>query len=160
VSPGRGFVGACLLLACATAPAMAPLPEEPPPSPAVSTAPPAPPPAVCTAFARPGVLKRSALARALNGSLGQWLSGVEVDASVQKGRFHGWVVRSLYPGDVCYRDVDVHPGDVVVRVNGKSIERPEQANEIFQSLRTAPALEIELVRAGAPMKVSFPIVEE
>ena len=128
----------------------------------VDTAPPPPAPAAptCTAFARPGVLKRSALTPALNGSLGRWLSGVQVDPSVQKGRFRGWVVRSLHPEDVCYRQVDVRPGDVVVRVNGKSIERPEQANEIFQSLRTAPALEVELVRDGAPMKLAFPIVEE
>jgi type II secretory pathway component PulC len=161
MSSTRALLTGCLLLGCATAPAPAPLPDEPPP--AVATAPSAPsppPPPTCTAFARPGVLRRSAINQALNASLGRWLAGVEVEAAVQKGRFRGWTVRSLHSGDPCYRDVDVRTGDVVVRVNGKSIERPEQANEVFQSLRTAPALEVELVRAGAPVKLTFPIVEE
>jgi type II secretory pathway component PulC len=148
-----------LIAACATTPPPEPIPEEPPPlTPAVAPAPPAPP--ACTAFSRPGVLRRSALNRALNESLGRWLSGVEVKAAVEKGRFRGWVIRSLYPSDVCYRQVDLRPGDLVMRVNGKSIEKPEQANEVFQSLRTAPALEVELVREGAPMKITFPIAEE
>jgi type II secretory pathway component PulC len=156
----RALIGGCLLIGCATAPPAAPLLEEPTPAATVTPETPPPAPATCTAFAHPGVLRRSAINRALNASLGRWLSGVEVEPSVQKGRFRGWVVRRLYPGDVCYRDVDVQPGDVVTRVNGKSIERPEQANEIFQSLRTAPSLEIELVRAGTTMKLSYPIVEE
>src|SRR5438045_2678860 len=109
----------CLLLACATATPPGPLLEEPPAAAATPAPAPSPPPPACRAFARPGVLRRSALTAALNASLGVWLSGVQVDASVQKGRFRGWVVRSLHPGDPCYRDVDVRTGDVVVRVNGK-----------------------------------------
>src|SRR3989442_13660 len=66
----------------------------------------------------------------------------------------------LYPGDPCYRDVDVRVGDVVVRVNGKSIERPEQASDVFSSLRTAPALVVDLLRAGEPRTVSLSISEE
>jgi type II secretory pathway component PulC len=106
------------------------------------------------------VLKRQAVNRAVDGGLGRWLAGVQVDASVQKGRFRGWVIRSLYPDDPCYREVDLRPGDVVVRINGKSVERPEQANEVFLSLRSAPEVMVELVRSGAPVKLSFPIAEE
>jgi hypothetical protein len=152
-----------LALACATAAPLPPIPEEPPPTPAATPAPAPspPPPAPCTAFARPGVLRRSALNRAVQAGMGPWLhGGVVVDASVQKGRFRGWIVRSLYPHDPCYQEVDLRPGDVVLRVNGKGLERPEQANEVFQSLTGAPALVVEFLREGAAMKLTFPIVEE
>jgi S1-C subfamily serine protease len=147
-----------LSLACATVEPMPPLLEEPTPSPTLAPRAPAPPPPpTCTSFVRPGVLSRSVVTRTVDAGLGRWLAGVVVDPAVQKGRFRGWVVRSVYPGDPCYKDVDLRPGDTVVRINDKSIERPEQANEVFLSLRGAPALVVELVRAGAPLKLTFPI---
>jgi type II secretory pathway component PulC len=101
------------------------------------------------------------LRRTVDAGLGQWLAGgVEVDRRLAQGRFQGWIVRSLYPGDPCYRDVDVKVGDVVVRVNGKSVERPEQASDVFSSLRSAPALVVELLRGGEARTVTLPISEE
>jgi hypothetical protein len=45
-------------------------------------------------------------------------------------------------------------------VNGKSIERPEAADEVFRSLSGAPALVVEFLRDGAPMKLTFQFAEE
>lgn len=153
-----------LALGCATAPAHS-VPAEPTPTATATpepTPPPPPPPAPakCTSFAKPGVLRRSLVSRTVDGGLGRWLGGVEVEPSMQRGRFRGWLVRRLYPEDVCYREVDVRPGDVVVKVNGKSVERPEVANEVFLSLRTARALVIDLLRDGKPTTLTFPIAEE
>jgi hypothetical protein len=164
----RGATGACrgmlvvvLLAACATT---APPPMGPGEAPAVMPGPPPVAPvaaAPCTAFARAGVLRRSAVSRTVDAGLGQWLAGgVDVDRRLAGGRFQGWAVRSLYPGDPCYRELDVRVGDVVVRVNGKSIERPEQASEVFSSLRTAPALVVDLLREGQPRTVTLAIAEE
>lgn len=151
------------VLACATTTSPPPVPEEPTPvrAPEVASQPPPPPPPTCTSFARPGALKRSLVVKTVDAGLGPWLAGgVTVDPFMQKGRFRGWIVRKLYPDDPCYREIDVRPGDVVLKVNGKSLERPEQADETFKSLVRAPALVVELTRAGAPMKLTFPIVEE
>jgi hypothetical protein len=146
------------LVGCA---AHAPPPPVPPePTPVVAATPPPPEEPACTAFARPGVLRRSSVGRVVDGGLGRWLAAVEVDPGVSQGRFRGWVVRSLYPGDPCYRAVDLHAGDLVVKVNGKSIERPEQASDVFSSLRTAPALVVDFVRDGQPHTLTFPIVEQ
>jgi hypothetical protein len=158
------FVVAWLMvasLACATTPPPPPIAEEPTPTPAPTPAPAPPPPARCTSFASPGVLKRSLVVRTVNAGLGRWLAGgVLVDPFLQKKRFRGWVIRKLYPDDVCYKEVDLQPGDVVLRVNGKSLERPEQAKETFDGLANAPALVVEFTRAGAPMKLTFQIAEE
>ena len=144
--------------ACVTAPPLAPVPAEPTP---VQAAPPAPvEEARCTAFAREGVLRRSSLSRAIDGGLGRWLSAVEVEPGVAQGHFRGWVVRSLYPGDPCYREIDLRAGDLVLRVNGKSVEHPEQASEVFASLRTAPALVVDFVRGGQAHTLTLPIADE
>jgi len=153
-----------LALGCATAAPMPPVADEPTPvrapEPVAAPAPP-PPPAVCTSFARPGVLKRSLVVRTVGDGIGRWLhGGVVVDPFMQKGRFRGWIVRKLYPDDPCYREVDLRPGDVVLRVNGKTLERPEQAKETFDGVARAPALVVEFTRAGAPMKLTFQIAEE
>lgn len=118
------------------------------------------PEATCTAFARPGVIRRSAIRRAVDAGLGQWLGGVEIEARVGKGRFQGWVVRRLHPDDPCYQQVDIQAGDVVTRVNGKSVEKPEQANEVFTALRTAPAIVVDLQRGGAAHKVKLAIADD
>ena len=156
--------GALLGALCACASAGPPRPAMVAQEPPAVVAPPAEAPApepVCRAFARAGVLRRSALRPAIDAGVGQWLAGgVEVDRSPPRGSFQGWIVRRLYPGDPCYRDVDVRVGDVVLRINGKSIERPEQASDALTSLTTAPALVVELLRAGQSRTVTLPIADE
>ncbi len=123
--------------------------------------PPPPPPApTCQAFAAPGVLRRAALVRAVDGGLGRWLQGVDVAPERRDGRFQGWMVRRLHPDDPCFAEVDLRPGDVVTRVNGRSLERPEQANEVFGSLRTARSLVVELVRNGQPRTLSLSVSDQ
>jgi hypothetical protein len=133
-------------------------PVAPAPSPAAPPPPPAPAP-VCDAFLRPGVLRRGTVVRAVDRGLGQWLQGVSV-APVRSGnRFQGWRVDRLHPDDPCFRALDVVPGDVVTRINGATLERPEQANGVFQSLRAAPAVRVELLRAGSARTVTLQIAD-
>jgi S1-C subfamily serine protease len=147
----------------ATGPGEQPTPiVGPPPSPALAaSAPAASKPAGCTAFVKPGVLKRSAVVRVADAGIGQWLAeGAEVERKIAKTRFQGWEIRKLYPGDPCYQDVDLRPLDVVTRLNGKSIEKPDQAFEALNSLRTAPELVVDFLRDGQPKKLSLPIADE
>jgi type II secretory pathway component PulC len=107
------------------------------------------------------VLKRSAVMRVVDAGIGHWLAGgVEVERKIAKSRFQGWEIRRLYPGDPCYAAVDLRPNDVVIEVNGKSIEKPEQAFDVLSSLRTAPALVVDFLRDGRPQKLTLPIAEE
>ena len=165
---------ALLLVSCATSRpspvSPAPVGEEPTPilaaapspSPvAAPSRPPAPEPAACTAFARSGVLKRSAVVRAVDAGLGRWLAGgAEVERKIAKSRFQGWEIRRLYPGDPCYAAVDLRAQDVVIQVNGKPVEKPDQAFDVFGSLRTAPELVVDFLRNGQPQKLTLPIADE
>jgi hypothetical protein len=111
--------------------------------------------------ARPGGdrLRRSAVVKTVDAGLGRWLQSVSLDPKVEGGRFRGWIVRSLPSGDPCYADVDLRADDVVVRINGRSIERPDEAHRVWTSLRTSPALVIDFLRDGQAHTLRFAIVD-
>ena len=75
-------------------------------------------------------------------------------------RFQGWLIKSLYPNDPCYQDIDLRGGDVVQKVNGRSIEKPEQAFDVAESLRTATEIVVEFRRAGKPQRITIAIVDK
>ncbi len=156
-----------LMLACATTREAEPIPPVPDSPTPIANASPAPPvaveakPAVCNAFIRPGVLRRRSVNETVDAGVGRWLAGgAEVKQKLAKAKFQGWEIVRLYPGDPCYRQIDLQPGDVVTQVNGKPIERPEQAFAVFNSLRTDSALIVDYLRAGAPKRIGLDIANE
>ena len=66
---------------------------------------------------------------------GGWLQ--TICASIRwspAGTFRGWIVRSFTPDDACLAGVDLRAGDVVTRVNGRGVEHPEEALEVWTKL--------------------------
>jgi type II secretory pathway component PulC len=120
---------------------------------------PSPPGEVCEARVGPDRLRRDAMTRTVDAGLGNWLQGISVDPLLERGRFRGWIVRSLPSGQACYAGIDLQAGDVVTRVNGHSIERPEQAHEVWVGLRTSPALVVDFLRDGQAHTLRFAIVD-
>jgi S1-C subfamily serine protease len=57
--------------------------------------------------------------------------------------------------DPSWRDSGVQQGDVITRLNGQPIERPEQAMVAFDSLRVASEVAVEIVRDGQPMRLRY-----
>lgn len=106
----------------------------------------------------PGTIRRAALDEVLAHGLGAFLSKVAVEPDLQEGRFVGFRVTELRD-DALFGSVDLVPGDTVVAVNGQPIERPEQAFEAWSALRVASELTVDLLRAGEPRRLRYPIVE-
>jgi S1-C subfamily serine protease len=104
-------------------------------------------------------LRRTAVLRTLDGGLGHWLQNVDVDPKLDHGRFRGWIIRTLPAEDACYADLDLRAGDVITRVNGRPVERPEEASDVWDGLRTSSALVIDFTRAGQPHTLRFKIVD-
>lgn len=116
-----------------------------------------PPPAA--APSRPsGTLKRAEVVAFVNAGFWNFLQQVEVEPSLDDGRFRGWLIVSLRP-PAFWQGVDLAPGDVVTSVNDLPIERETQAFDAFQSLKTAPALHVAYVRSGAVRRISYQIAE-
>jgi S1-C subfamily serine protease len=79
---------------------------------------------------------------------------VRVKATFRRGRFFGWRVLAYSgPGPV-------QPGDIVVRVNRHSVERPNQFMKVWEQLPDQPELVVEMVRGGRRLTLRYPIVDQ
>jgi type II secretory pathway component PulC len=126
-----------------------------------ASAQPAPQPAMAAADVAGRVeIARSELLAVLDAGLGRFLGRVATEPAREGNVFLGFRVVSL---DTAFRaadaDVGVRDGDVIVRVNGQPIERPEQALAVWEGLRVASTLAIEYLRAGERREARFAIVD-
>jgi type II secretory pathway component PulC len=110
--------------------------------------------------ARPGRLWRRDVVATLSRGLGDFLTRLELEPVLSGGKFRGWRIVKLRPGDPLWKGVDLAPGDVIRSVNGRPIERPEQALTAFQSLAVVGELRVAYERDGAPREIVYPIDDE
>jgi hypothetical protein len=107
-----------------------------------------------------GTISRDELLPVLDGGLGRFLQNVETEPAFHKGSFVGFRIVSLFPGEPAFASLDLRPGDTVTRINGKPIERPEQAAAVWQNLRTASNLVVDYRRGGEKHALRFTIVDK
>jgi hypothetical protein len=107
-----------------------------------------------------GVISRDELLPVLDGGLGRFLQNVETEPAYHRGAFVGFRIVSLFPGEPAFASLDLRPGDTVTRINGKSIERPEQAVAVWEELRTASDLVVDYRRDGERLALHFAIVDQ
>lgn len=100
---------------------------------------------------------REEITATVEAGLGHFLQHVEVEPSLQGGRFVGFRIVGLSPPEF-WDGVDLMPGDIVTRVNGRSIERDTDAFAAFESLRNAPELRITFMRGGEERELVYKIV--
>jgi type II secretory pathway component PulC len=105
-------------------------------------------------------IARSSVQAVLSAGPGAFLQSVSIDEHpvFLGGKFHGFRIAALQGES--WRGIDLRPGDVVTRVNGFSIEHPEDAAEAFYSLRVASELRVEYERDGEPHELRFGIVDD
>lgn len=103
-------------------------------------------------------LHRSQVKRTIAKGLGYFLQEVSVDdyPVMTNGKFHGFKIKAI-TGEW---GVDLRPGDVVTRVNGMSIEHPEDADAALRSLEKAQALRVDFDRDGKARTLELPIVDD
>jgi type II secretory pathway component PulC len=118
------------------------------------------PPASAPVPARPGRLSRGEVVATLSRGLGDFLTRVQIEPLLAGGKFRGWRIVQLRQGDLMWTGVDLAPGDVVTAVNGRPIERPEQALSAFQSLAVSSELRVTYERNGARRELVYPIDDD
>jgi type II secretory pathway component PulC len=107
-----------------------------------------------------GVILRAELNQVLDGAPGRFLAHLDPSPVFLSGRFHGWRLVTFFPGDARFSGVDLRAGDVVTRVNGQSVERPEQLMHVWDGLRSSTELVVEIERAGSPRTLRWAIRNE
>jgi S1-C subfamily serine protease len=105
-----------------------------------------------------GSLWRDEVHATVDAGLGWFLQRVDVEPSLEAGRFRGFRVVRLKPTDF-WQGVDLRPGDVVVSVNGMPIERETQAYDAFVALKKADELRVRYLRGGRARELVYRIVD-
>ncbi len=106
-----------------------------------------------------GTLERSEVDAVLNAGPQEFIKHVRVSPALLAGKFIGFRLVEFFPGDPRFARVDLHPGDVVTRVNGLPIERPEQVMKVWETLKVADELKVEYIRGGMVKVLRWKIVD-
>lgn len=115
-------------------------------------------PTTTAAIAETTSLKRSQVKRAIAQGLGVFLQHVTMDdyPVMRDGKFYGFRIKDIDPE----WNIGLRPGDVVVRINGMTIEHPEEADAALRSLDKADKLRVDFEREGKPKALELPIVAD
>ncbi len=76
--------------------------------------------------------------------------------SFKNGVADGFKFFSIVP-DSLYAKVGIQNGDVIRRINGYEMNSPDKALEIYQKLRDASRLEVEIERRGETLRKAYSI---
>jgi len=99
-----------------------------------------------------GVVDRAGLTAIVEQGLGRMLGRLQLRPTLEGNRFRGFRVAGL---DAQWSTSGVRTGDIITRLNGQPIERPEQAMVAFDSLRVASEIAVEIVRDSKPMRLRY-----
>lgn len=107
----------------------------------------------------PATVQRSTVKAAMARGLGAFLADVVLDDRpvFREGKFYGFRLVAIKGA---LQRSTLLPGDVLLRVNGMPVERPEQALSAFRSIEVASEIRIDIERKGEPKAVRFAIVED
>lgn len=108
---------------------------------------------------RAGTIARGALRAELARGIGRFLQNVKTEAVLSHGHFVGWKMLALFPKRPDVHVQGIKPGDVLIRVNGVSVERPEDFKSVWDTLDTAKELVLEIERDGQPSALHYAIVD-
>ena len=104
-----------------------------------------------------GVISRALLQSELASGIGRFLQQVRAEPNVTRGRFVGWRVVALFPNRSDIQVQVLRPGDTVMRVNGQSIERPEQFKALWDAMAKATELVLDIQRDGRTSRLRYTI---
>jgi type II secretory pathway component PulC len=106
-----------------------------------------------------GVIARAALRAELQRGIGSFLRNVRTKPAIVHGRFAGWRVLELFKKRPEVHVQELRAGDTVLKVNGRSVERPEQLKNVWDSLADAPELLIETERDAQRRVLRYAITD-
>lgn len=82
------------------------------------------------------------------------LQRVRIEEVIRKGKFIGWRVLDMPPE---WSGADIQTGDVVTRVNGVTLERPDDLWSAWTTLAVASDLRVHYERDGETREMLMPI---
>ena len=126
-------------------------------TPAVATASHDAPPVVVP-ITHDGAIERDELLAMLDAGFGQFLSHVETEPFRDGERFVGFRIVHFFDGEARFANAGIAVGDTITHVNGRRIQRPDDALAAWNELRVASELVVSFLRDGSEREIRFPIV--
>jgi general secretion pathway protein C len=90
------------------------------------------------------------------GDLNRIATQARIVPSFKNGVANGFKLFSIQPNSL-YASIGIENGDVIQRVNGYEINSPEKALELYQKLKEAGHVTIELERGGRTVRKEYNI---
>jgi len=89
-------------------------------------------------------------------NLSELATKARIVPSFKNGVPNGFKLFSIVP-DSLYAKIGIQNGDVIRRINGYEMNSPDKALEIYQKLRDANRIEVEVERRGDTVRKSYSI---
>jgi len=84
------------------------------------------------------------------------LSQARVVPHFQGGKPDGFVIGDIVPGSL-YGQIGLQNGDIIRKVNGQQVTNAQQAMAMYQALKSASSINLELMRAGQVQRMHYNI---
>ena len=86
----------------------------------------------------------------------QLMTDARLQPNITNGRQEGFVLREVRSGGI-YQSLGLQNGDVLLRINDYNISNPENALQAFTALRGMDRVQVDLMRNGARMTMTYQI---
>jgi type II secretory pathway component PulC len=107
--------------------------------------------------AEAGVIPRAALENARAAGAGVFMTRVDLSDVRDGARFIGWRVRPKPGGEALFGPGRLESEDVVVRVNGLALGKPDEFMFAWETAMAASEIRVELLRRGTTLTLSFEV---
>lgn len=91
------------------------------------------------------------------GDLSSLATQARIVPAFEGGEAVGFKLFSIRPGSL-YSKIGIQNGDVISRINGYEINSPDKALEVYQKMKDAKEITVDLKRRGKPVSLSYQIV--
>ncbi len=89
-------------------------------------------------------------------NIGELLKQARMEPNIVNGQTNGFVVKMIQRTSLLGQ-LGLQVGDVVTKVNGIDLNSPEKALQVFQQLREARRLSVDLMRGGQPLSLQYQV---
>ncbi len=86
----------------------------------------------------------------------QLMTSARLEPKIVQGQTQGFLVHMVRPNSLLAR-LDIQRGDLIKEVNGVPLDSPERALQVFQQLREARRVTVNLLRRGQPRSHTYEI---
>ena len=95
-------------------------------------------------------------ADAIKGNIGEIVRQARIEPIVSRGQTTGFIVKYIQPGTLLTQ-MGLRRGDVIKQVNGIDLNSPEKGLQVFQQLREARTMNLNIERSNTPMTFKYEI---